>query len=101
MLLYAVTQHFPKKDRFALGQKSEQLTLDILELLFSANAVAGQERLVIQKQIDLKLKIVKTVIRLSFDVEAMNQKRYIALEKSLHELGRMLGGWMKKTATQT
>ena len=96
-MLYSVTQHFPKKDRFALGQKSEQMTLDILELLFVTNAAKGQERLAKQKQIDLKLKILMTIIRLCFDVQAIDQRGYLTLEKSLHELGRMLGGWIKKT----
>ena len=98
VLLYSATQHFPKKDRYTLGQKCEQLTLELLELLLSANA-AGSERPVLQKQADLKLKILKTVIRLAFDVRAIDQRRYLSLEGSIIEIGRMLGGWIKKTPT--
>lgn len=90
-------QHFPKKDRYTLGQKSEQLALHILELLFVANSVQTAERLNTQKEIDLKLKILKTIIRASYDVHAIDQKRYLQLEVALYEIGRMLGGWIKTT----
>jgi hypothetical protein len=98
VLLYSSTQHFPKKDRYTLGQKCEQLTLEILELLLLTNA-AGSERPTLQKQVDIKLKILKTVIRLALDVRAIDQKRYLALEGKVIEIGRMLGGWIKKTPT--
>jgi hypothetical protein len=98
LLLYTVIQRFPKKDRYSLGQKIEQLTLELLELLFTTNAAERAERLTLQKQIDLKLKIIKTMIRLAYDVQAIDQKRYFILEKSLLEIGRMLGGWIKSTA---
>ena len=93
--LYICIRRFPKQDRHTLGQKSQQLTLEILELLFTANSAFGVERFNTQKQIDLKLKILKIVIRLSHDVRAIDQKHYLALEEKLVEIGRMLGGWMK------
>ena len=95
--LYICVKHFPKQDRYTLGQKTQQLTLEILELLFAANSASGIERIGLQKKIDLKLKILKTIIRLSCDVHAIDEKQYITLEKSLVEIGRMLGGWIKKT----
>ncbi len=97
LTVYSCSKYFPKKDRYTLGQKIEQMTLELLELLFTANTVTGQERLAVQKQIDLKLKILKTMVRLCFDVQAMDQKRYLHLEGLLQEIGRMLGGWIKET----
>ena len=66
-----------------------------------ANAAQTRDRLTIQKQVDMKLKILKTIIRASYDVEALDQKRYLKLEASLYEIGRMLGGWIKTTTTPT
>ena len=97
LLLYSYTSLFPKKDRYALGQKSEVLTLDFLELLFEANSNKGRQRLVLLKKLDTKLKILKTMIRLCFDVKAFDQKKYIHCEESLQEIGKMLGGWIKST----
>lgn len=98
-MLYSCVTRFPKKDRFTIGQKSEQTTLKILELLFAANAAANQKRLVLLERVDLKLKILKTLIRLAHDVRALDQKKYLMLEEQLFEIGRMLGGWIKETKT--
>ena len=87
----------PKRDRFALGSKCEGLTIEILEMLFSANAARIATRLELLQKIDLKLKILKTIIRLCFDVRAINEKCYLNLVAALVEIGRMLGGWIKKT----
>ena len=97
MLLYSYTSLFPKKDRYALGQKSEVLTLDFLKLLFEANSIKGQQRLILLKKLDVKLRIIKTMIRLCLDIKAFDQKKYIHCEESLQEIGKMLGGWIKST----
>jgi len=78
-----------------------QLALEILELLFTANAAFGFDRLNTQKQIDLKLKILKTIIRLSHDVRAIDERHYLELSEALVEIGRMLGGWINSAQKTT
>lgn len=95
MLLYSYTSLFPKKDRYSIGQKCEILTLEFLELLFEANAHRDQQRLILLKSLDTKLKIIKTMIRLCFDIKAFDQRKYIQCEEFLQEIGKMLGGWIK------
>jgi hypothetical protein len=34
-----------------------------------------------------------------WDTAAIDSKKYILLSEKLHEIGRMLGGWQKKTTT--
>ena len=48
-------------------------------------------------RIDVKLKILKVIIRLCFDIRAINQNKYIILQEKILEIGRMLGGWIKDT----
>jgi hypothetical protein len=98
--LYSCTKTFPKKDRYALGQKSEKIVLEILELLFLANSKQSQEKLVLLNQVDVKLKILKTLIRLCFDIKAIDQKKYLLLQERLQEIGKMLGGWLKSIKKQ-
>ena len=76
-----------------MGQKCENLTLEILELLFLANS--EQNKITTLNKVDVKLKILKTLMRLGFDVKAIDQKRYLILQESLQEIGKMLGGWIK------
>ena len=93
--LYSYTNTFPKKDRYTIGQKCENITLEILELLFLANSKQNQQKLSLLNQIDIKLKILKTLIRLCFDIKAIDQKKYLLLQERLQEIGKMLGGWLK------
>lgn len=78
-----------------MGQKCENITLEILELLFLANSKQSRSRLLILNKVDVKLKILKTLIRLCFDVKVINQKKYLILQEKLQEIGKMLGGWIK------
>jgi len=39
--------------------------------------------------------MLRVFLRLTLDVKAINQKKYITLQQALDEIGRMLGGWMK------
>ncbi|MEK7529095.1 MAG: diversity-generating retroelement protein Avd, partial [Patescibacteria group bacterium] len=100
IILYFCTKQFPKKDRFTIGKKCEQILLEILELLFDANAKYGTQRIFILKKIDIKLKILKIMVRLAFDVKVIDQKKYISLEKELQEIGKMLGGWIKSSSNK-
>ena len=95
LLLYSYTKSFPKKDRFTLGQKCENLVLEILESLLSANAKRDEKKMLYLKEIDIKLKMAQMIIRLACDVHALEEKKYLILSSSLEELGRMLGGWIK------
>ncbi|MFA6193469.1 MAG: diversity-generating retroelement protein Avd [Parcubacteria group bacterium] len=95
LLLYSYTQIFPKKDRFALGQKCENLTLDLLESLFVANSKKDDEKLPYLYDIDIRLKILQTFIRIINDARAVEAKDYLIMSSALEELGRMLGGWIK------
>ena len=97
LLLHSYTSLFEKKDRYTVGQKCESLTLEFLELLFEANSERAQHKLFLLKKLDTKLKIIKTMIRVCFDVRALDQGKYIRLEEALQEIGKMLGGWIKST----
>jgi hypothetical protein len=96
-LLYSLTKSFPKKDRYTLGVKCENIILEILELLFLANSKQKASRSLILNKVDVKLKILKTLIRLCFDIKAIDQKKYILLQEHLQEIGKMLGGWIKSS----
>lgn len=98
--LYNEFRNLPKKDRFTIGQKSETLTLDLLATLFHAQKKRGEKRIEELCEADTTLKILKTVIRLAFEVQVIEEGKYLRLERALVEIGRMLGGWIKYTATE-
>ncbi len=65
-----------------------------------ARAKTGMSKGLILHKIDLKIKLLKLLIRMSFDVKALSQSKYISLEEKLLEIGKMLGGWIKQHNTK-
>jgi len=76
-----------------LGQKLDDLTLEILELLFSIPV--SENKSVVLKRISVKLDLLKILLRLAKDSQCLKEKNYIPLQASLQEIGRMLGGWIR------
>ena len=90
---------FPKTKRYTLGQKLDNLTLEIFELLFSIPS--SQNKTDILQKISIKLDLLKILLRLSKDILAVRDKKYLELQEMLQEIGRMLGGWIRSTKQNT
>lgn len=88
----------PKKDRFTIGQKTENLLLDMLTLTVTAYHTKNPSlKRDILSRTNISLECVKITIRLAKDVKALEQRWYIDYEGRLQEIGKMLGGWMRQT----
>lgn len=86
---------FPKTKRYTLGQKLGNLTLEIFELLFSV-PISSNKAYTLQ-QISIKLDLLKILLRMAKDSQALKDKNYLELQVMLQEIGKMLGGWIRST----
>ena len=84
---------FPKVKRYTLGQKLDNLTLEIFELLFSIPN--SQDKAKILNSASIKLDLVKLLIRFAKDTQCLKDKNYLELQVILQEIGKMLGGWIR------
>jgi len=100
-IFYSYLPVFPKKDRYTLGQKCENILLDLVEAIMLASSLTKQEKSPILKRASLKLDLLKVLFRLGKDLKILDNKKYLVLEGYLQEIGRMLGGWIKTTNTDT
>ncbi|MDP3974111.1 MAG: diversity-generating retroelement protein Avd [Candidatus Daviesbacteria bacterium] len=98
-LLYQYLKLFPKKDRYSLGQRLDNLTLELFELIIMAGNLTQERKLPIIEKSIVSLDLLKILIRLAKDIQALDNKKYLQLESSLQEIGRMLGGWRKSLKT--
>jgi hypothetical protein len=89
------TGKFPKSYRFSVAVRIEQSVLELTERLAVANMRSN--RLGLLREADEYLMRLRLLIRLSHDLQFLNLKSYEYGSRSLAELGRMLGGWIKKT----
>lgn len=98
-LFYSYLVNFPKKDKYTLGQRCENALLDLLEAITLAGGVSKAEKLPILQRASTKLDLAKIFIRLCKDLKILDNKKYLALESSLQEIGKMLGGWIRSSST--
>jgi hypothetical protein len=85
--------NFPKDQRFLLADRIERILLDILEMLIEA--VYSKDRRGILIKINLKLDVLRFMMRIAKDMKYINVKAYDFFCQSVLEIGRMVGGWMR------
>lgn len=94
-LFHEFIKLFPKTEKYSLGQKIESLILGILELSIKVVYSPKQEKLTYLKEIDTKINLLKMLVRLSNEIKALDNKKYLILQEKLQEIGRMIGGWIR------
>lgn len=98
---YALRDHFPKKASYVLGEKIERILLELLELLFTASYQNEQNKLPTLETAVKKIDILKFFLRISWELKALDNKKYLAFSKKVQEVGKMVGGWKRGLLTKT
>jgi hypothetical protein len=85
---------FPREDRI-LGQKIENIIMEIIELTILAVYTSRDTKRNIITRASNKTDLLKYLIRIACEIKSINTKSYINLEKEVLEIGKMFGGWLK------
>lgn len=94
-LFYGYLALFPKKDKYGLGSKCEQYIIASLELLLAAGSASKEEKMSFLRQTNVKFDALKIFLRLAHELRLLDNKKYLALQTHIQEVGRMLGGWQR------
>jgi hypothetical protein len=94
-LFYGFRTIVPKQDKYTIWQKSEALILEIIEGIMSATYKQKLEKVSVLEKVSLKLNILRVLVRLMKDTNAIDMKKYTHMEEAIDEIGRMLGGWLR------
>lgn len=78
-----------------MGYKLDNLTLALFEQIFMAAAAREAQKLPYLTKAIVTVDLLKILIRMAKDVQALDTKKYLKLEERLQEIGRMLGGWKR------
>jgi hypothetical protein len=95
--LLAVTNHFPRSQRFYVTKRLLDAAFDFQELLVDANAQRGRARLGALDLADAELDKVRLYLRLAFRWKWLSQGQYGHAARFVAEIGRLLGGWKNVT----
>jgi len=91
---------FPKTSRYTIGNKVDSLLVEIIEALSVAGFLEKKEKLPYVKQAIKKLDIVKVFLQISWEIKAIDHKKYIGISEKVAETGKMLGGWHNQLVKQ-
>ncbi len=84
-----------------MGNKIDSLFLEILELLFTASYQSAEKKLPTLEIMSKKIDLLKFFLRITWEIGALDNKKYIVLSEEIQELGRMVGGWRKSLQEKT
>ena len=87
----------PKQDRYTVWQRSEDTILGLLREILLASRRYKSEKVPLLEEASTDLNLLRVYLRLMKEVKTIDNKKYVALESSVDEIGRMLGGWMKSS----
>ncbi len=100
-LWHKYREDFPKTSRYTLGDRIDLLFIHILELLFTASYQNKESKLPTLNAAVRKTDVLKFLLRVAWELHALDNKKYAALSETLGEFGRMLGGWRKGLIAKT
>lgn len=92
--LLQVTERFPKRVRFTFSDRINNIALDLVENLVEARY--SSEKNAILRQANLRLEKLRVLLRLAYKMRYLDYKRYEYAMKSINEVGKMLGGWLRQ-----
>jgi len=94
-LFHEILAKFPKPEKHGLGIEIEKNILQILKQLIFCSACEPQIKRSKLPEVSVNLDLLKILIRLSYDIKAIDLKAYTRLQEKLQKIGRMLGGWIR------
>ncbi|MBI5140442.1 MAG: four helix bundle protein [Candidatus Vogelbacteria bacterium] len=99
-LWHGIRNHLPKNER-AITTKVDSLFLETLETIFIAKYLDKTKKIPFVEKAIGKLDLLKFILQVSWQINILESKQYIALSIPLNETGRMLGGWKNKLLKET
>ena len=92
------TGKFPKSFRFSIAVRLENSVLEFTELVAVANMRSS--KLQGLHEADEVLTRLRLLFRMSFEMKFINLASYEFGSQQIAELGKMLGGWIKKVMSE-
>ncbi len=89
-------EKIPKSQKYSLGNKIDEICIEIIEMVASAAFSIKSEKIPYIKVAIRKLDTLKILILVLYESRGLNDKKYITLSEHLHEIGKNLGGWYGK-----
>ena len=91
--LVPVVTGFPRSQKFVLGDRMQQVAMDVLEALIEATYT--RRRVSALSRANLGVEKLRFFVRLARDLRCLDLRRYEYAARRLDETGRRIGAWTK------
>ena len=85
---------FPRSHRFTLGDRLEIRLYEVLERLIRAKYT--HDRRALLRSVNIELELLRFQFRIAKDLQCLSVDSYGYAARSVDEVGRLLGGWIKQ-----
>ena len=96
--VYIFGSKIPKRDKLGIQLKIESACLEMLRLSLDAALRGMEAKVPIVKELRIVIEVTKQLIRISHELNIVNQQKYIVLEGRLQEISKMTSGWINYLA---
>jgi len=95
-ILFPVTSRFPKNLKFSLADRIQQLASELMELVVEAYFTSPEHKKPMLVKANIKVELLRRYLRVAFELGVFTSSVLLRMQEPLDEIGRMIGGWMKK-----
>lgn len=90
-----ITEKYPRSEKQSLVATIKNTTyLGMTHIIEAYKYFDKKDKLNCLNQLDMNLKMLKVLIRISHKKKYINHKNYEAWSKKINNIGNMLGGWI-------
>lgn len=93
-------QTLPKIHKHSLGQKIDNIFVEIIEAIAIASFLSREEKSPWVRLAIRKTDTLKILLMVLWETKSLDDKKYITLSLGINEIGKMLGGWSGQLAKQ-
>lgn len=94
--LLAATRKFPREQRFVLAQRVVQQAFAVQDALIAA-ALDRNKQAAHLLAADIALTGLRKSLQLCHELHYLSDGQYMHVSRMVQEVGRLLGGWRKKS----
>ena len=93
-------QTLPKIHKHSLGQKIDNIFVEIIEAIAIASFLSREEKSPWVRLAIRKTDTLKILLMVLWETKSLDDKKYITLSVGINEIGKMLGGWSGQLTKQ-
>ena len=91
--LFPITAKFPQRSRFTFANRIDNIALDVMENIIEARYTKNRNDIL--KEANLRIEKMRILMRLCKELGLLSFNSYEFANKSINEVGKMIGGWIK------